>query len=80
MENFGIIDAFDKVIHIPNLNKNEITKFLSEYNCPNDEIEKIISFVKEIPIKKLLNLIDNALQENNSLTFQNFKDLYNEYK
>ena len=80
MENFGIIDAFDKVIHIPNLNKIEITKILSDYNSPNVEIEKIISFVKEIPIKKLLNLIDNALQENNSLTFQNFKDLYNEYK
>ena len=80
MENFGIIDAFDKVIHIPNLNKSEITKILSDYNSPNVEIEKIISFVKEIPIKKLLNLIDNALQENNSLTFQNFKDLYNEYK
>lgn len=80
MENYGIIDAFDKVIHIRNLNKNEITKILSEYNCPNDEIEKIISFVKEIPIKKLPNLIDNVLQENNSLTFQNFEDLYNEYK
>ena len=80
MENLGIIDAFDQVIHIPNLSKNEMAKILNGYNCPNVEREKIVSFINEISIKKLLNIIDNTLQKDCSINFQNFKDVYNEYK
>ena len=80
MENLGLIDVFDKVIHIPNLTKNEITRILNEQKCPDDEIEKINSFIKNIPIKKLLNIIENTLLKDRSLTFNNFKEIYNEYK
>ena len=80
MEELGIIDCFDKVIHLPNLNKNEIIQILSNYKCSNIEREKIASFLKEIPIKRLCNIIDNVLQKESTLTFKSFSDEYNEYK
>ena len=80
MEELGIIDCFDKVIHLPNLNKNEIIQILSNNKCSSIEKEKIASFLKEIPIKRLCNIIDNVLQKESTLTFKSFNDEYNEYK
>lgn len=80
MNELVIFDVFDKVILIPNLNEKEIINILSNYKCSSIEKEKISSFLKEIPIKRLYYLIDNVLQKESTLTFKSFKDEYNEIK
>ena len=79
MEELGLVEAFDRRIHIPNLTKNEILNVLKNYECQNEEREKIANLVQNTPIKQLCFLIDRALQKNPVLMYENFASEYKEY-
>ena len=79
IEDLGIIAAFDKVIHVPNLSKSEILGVLNNYDCPEEEREKIANLVQNSPIKQLCFLIDRAMQKNPVLMYENFASEYKEY-
>ena len=79
LEDLGIIDAFDRKIHVPNLSKNEILNVLKNYDCDNNEREKISNLVQNSPIKQLCFLIDRAMQKNPTLMYENFASEYKEY-
>ena len=80
MEDLGLVECFDKRIQIPNLTKNEILNVLKNYKCQAEEDrEKIANLVQSLPIKKLLFLIDRALQKNQVLQYKSFADEYREY-
>jgi vesicle-fusing ATPase len=79
LEELGLVQAFDRKIHIPNLTKNEILNVLKNYECQNEEREKIANLVQNSPIKQLCFLIDRALQKNPVLMYENFASEYREY-
>ena len=80
IEDLGIIAAFDKVIHVPNLTKTEILGVLNNYDCSNEEKEKIANLVQNTTIRQLCFLIDRALQKgDNKLLYENFASEYREY-
>ena len=80
IEDLGIIAAFDKVIHVPNLSKSEILGVLNNYDCPEEEREKIANLVQNSTIRQLCFLIDRALQKGNGkLCYENFASEYREY-
>ena len=79
LEELGIVQAFDRKIHIPNLTKNEISNVLKNYNCDNKEREQIANLVQNSPIKQLCFLIDRAMQKNPTLTYENFASEYKDY-
>ena len=79
LEELGLIEAFDRKIHVPNLTKNEILNVLKNYECQNDEREKIANLVQNSPIKQLCFLIDRAMQKNPVLMYENFASEYKEY-
>ena len=80
MEDLGLVECFDKRIQIPNLTKKEILNVLKNYKCQSEEDrEKIANLVQSLPIKKLLFLIDRALQKNQVLQYKSFADEYREY-
>ena len=79
LEDLGIVDAFDRVIHVPNLTKTEILTVLKNYDCDENEREKIANLVQNASIKQLCFLIDRALQKNSKLRYDNFATEYQEY-
>ena len=79
LDELGLIDCFDRKIQIPNLTKNEILNVLKNYECQNEEREKIANLVQNSPIKQLCFLIDRALQKNPVLMYENFASEYREY-
>ena len=79
LEELGLVQAFDRKIHIPNLTKNEILNVLKNYEGQNEEREKIANLVQNSPIKQLCFLIDRALQKNPVLMYENFASEYREY-
>ena len=79
LEELGLVQAFDRKILIPNLTKNEILNVLKNYECQNEEREKIANLVQNSPIKQLCFLIDRALQKNPVLMYENFASEYREY-
>ena len=80
MEDLGLVECFDKRIQIPNLTKKEILNVLKNYKCQAEEDrEKIANLVQSLPIKKLLFLIDRALQKNQVLQYKSFADEYREF-
>ena len=79
LDELGLIDCFDRKIQIPNLTKNEILNVLKNYECSNEEREKIANLVQNSPIKQLCFLIDRALQKNPVLLYENFASEYREY-
>ena len=80
LDDLGIIAAFDKVIHVPNLTKTEILGVLNNYDCSNEEKEKIANLVQNTTIRQLCFLIDRALQKgDNKLLYENFASEYREY-
>jgi vesicle-fusing ATPase len=80
LDDLGIISAFDKVIHVPNLTKTEILGVLNNYDCSNEEKEKIANLVQNTTIRQLCFLIDRALQKgDNKLLYENFASEYREY-
>ena len=80
MEDLGLVECFDKRIQIPNLTKKEILNVLKNYKCQSEEDrEKIANLVQSLPIKKLLFLIDRALQKNQVLQYKSFADEYREF-
>ena len=70
LEELGIVQAFDRKIHVPNLTKNEIANVLKNYDCDNKEREQIANLVQNSPIKQLCFLIDRALQKNPVLQYE----------
>ncbi|MCQ2820466.1 MAG: AAA family ATPase [archaeon] len=79
LSDLGIVSSFDRVIHVPNLNKGEITNVLGNYDCDPEEREKIANLVQSTPIKNLLFLIDRALQKSPKLLYENFASEYKDY-
>lgn len=79
LEDLGIVNAFDRVIHVPNLSKEEILTVLGNYECENEEKEKIANLVQNSPIKQLLFLIDRAMQKSQKLLYENFASEYRDY-
>jgi len=79
LEELGLVSAFDRKIHIPNLTKSEILNVLKNYECKSDEREKVANLVQNSPIKQLCFLIDRALQKNPTLMYENFASEYKEY-
>ncbi len=79
LEELGLVEAFDRRIQIPNLTKKEILNVLKNYECQNEEREKIANLVQNTPIKQLCFLIDRALQKNPVLMYENFASEYKEY-
>ena len=79
LEDLGVVSAFDKVIHVPNLSKEEILTVLGNYECEQSEKEKIANLVQNSPIKQLLFLIDRALQKSPKLLYENFASEYRDY-
>ena len=79
LEELGIVQAFDRKIHVPNLTKNEIANVLKNYDCDNKEREQIANLVQNSPIKQLCFLIDRAIQKNPTLMYENFASEYKEY-
>ena len=79
LEDLGVVSAFDKVIHVPNLSKEEILTVLGNYECEQSEKEKIANLVQNSPIKQLLFLIDRALQKSPKLLYENFESEYRDY-
>ena len=79
LEDLGIVNAFDRVIHVPNLSKEEILTVLGNYECENEEKEKIANLVQNSPIKQLLFLIDRAMQKSQKLLYENFTSEYRDY-
>ena len=79
LEDLGIVNAFDRVIHVQNLSKEEILTVLGNYECENEEKEKIANLVQNSPIKQLLFLIDRAMQKSQKLLYENFASKYRDY-
>ena len=79
LEELGLVDCFDRRIHVPNLTKTEILNVLKNYECDNQEREKIANLVQNSPIKQLCFLIDRAMQKNPVLKYENFANEYKEY-
>lgn len=79
LEDLGIVSAFDRVIHIPSLAKEEILNILKNYDCEDSEREKIANLVQNSTLKQLLFLIDRALQKNPKLIYDNFASEYKDY-
>ena len=79
LEDLDIVQDFDRRIQIPNLTKNEILNVLKNYQCHEEDREKIANLVQNLPIKQLCFLIDRALQKNPVLQYKNFADEYREY-
>lgn len=79
LEDLGIVNAFDRVIHVPNLSKEEILTVLGNYECDNEEKEKIANLVQNSPVKQLLFLIDRAMQKSPKLLYENFASEYRDY-
>ncbi len=79
LEELGIVEAFDRKIHVPNLTKTEILNVLKNYECDNKEREQIANLVQNSPIKQLCFLIDRAMQKNPTLKYENFASEYKEY-
>ena len=79
LEELGLVECFDRRIQIPNLTKNEILTVLKNYECQDEEREKIANLVQNSPIKQLCFLIDRALQKNPVLVYENFASEYKEY-
>ena len=79
MEDLGLVECFDRRIQIPNLTKDEILNVLKNYQCHEEDREKIANLVQNLPIKQLCFLIDRALQKNPVLQYKNFADEYREY-
>ena len=79
LEELGLVECFDRKIHIPNLTKAEILNVLKNYECDNQEREKIANLVQNSPIKQLCFLIDRAMQKNPVLQYENFASEYKEY-
>ena len=75
----GLVACFDRVIHVPNLNKGEIYNVLGNYDCEEKEKEKIANLVQSTPIKNLLFLIDRAMQKSPKLVYENFASEYKDY-
>ena len=79
LEDLDIVQDFDRRIHIPNLTKSEILNVLKNYQCHEEDREKIANLVQNLPIKQLCFLIDRALQKNPVLQYKAFADEYREY-
>ena len=79
LEDLDIVQDFDRRIQIPNLTKREILNVLKNYECHEEDREKIANLVQNLPIKQLCFLIDRALQKNPVLQYKNFADEYREY-
>ena len=79
LEDLDIVQDFDRRIQIPNLTKKEILNVLKNYQCNEEDREKIANLVQNLPIKQLCFLIDRALQKNPVLQYKNFADEYREY-
>jgi len=79
MENLGLVQCFVRRIQIPNLTKSEILNVLKNYQCREEDREKIANLVQNLPIKQLCLLIDRALQKNPVLQYENFSSEYKEY-
>ena len=79
LEDLDIVQDFDRRIKIPNLTKKEILNVLKNYQCHEEDREKIANLVQNLPIKQLCFLIDRALQKNPVLQYKNFADEYREY-
>ena len=79
MEDLGLVECFDRRIQIPNLTKKEILNVLKNYQCKEDDREKIANLVQNLPIKQLCFLIDRAMQKNPVLQYENFASEYKEY-
>ena len=79
LEELGLVDAFDRIIHVPNLTKTEILNVLKNYECAPEQREKIANLVQNSPIKQLCFLIDRAMQKNPVLMYENFASEYKEY-
>ena len=79
MEDLGLVECFDRRIHIPNLTKTEIINVLGNYQCKEEDKEKIANLVQNVPIKQLCFLIDRALQKNPVLHYEHFASEYREY-
>lgn len=75
----GLVQSFDKVIHVPNLTKSEIYNVLKNYECDEGERDKIANLVQNSPIKQLCSLIDRTLQKSSKLLYENFASEYKEY-
>ena len=52
---------------------------LGNYECENEEKEKIANLVQNSPIKQLLFLIDRAMQKSQKLLYENFASEYRDY-
>ena len=79
MEDLGLVECFDRRIQIPNLTKSEILNVLGNYQCKEEDKEKIANLVQNVPIKQLCFLIDRALQKNPILHYEHFASEYREY-
>ena len=79
LEDLDIVQDFDRRIKIPNLTKTEILNVLKNYQCHEEDREKIANLVQNLPIKQLCFLIDRALQKNPVLQYKAFADEYREY-
>jgi hypothetical protein len=79
LEDLGVIAAFDRIIHVPNLGKNEIMNVLKNYDCDDTNKEKIVNLVQGITIKQLCLIIDRALQKSSKLIYENFASEYRDY-
>jgi len=79
MEDLGLVECFDRRIQIPNLTKREIINVLKNYQCKEEDKEKIANLVQNVPIKQLCFLIDRALQKNPVLHYEHFASEYREY-
>jgi vesicle-fusing ATPase len=79
MEDLGLVECFDRRIQIPNLTKSEILNVLGNYQCKEEDKEKIANLVQNVPIKQLCFLIDRALQKNPVLHYEHFASEYREY-
>ena len=79
LEDLGVIAAFDRIIHVPNLGKNEIMNVLKNYDCDDTNKEKIFNLVQGITIKQLCLIIDRALQKSSKLIYENFASEYRDY-
>ena len=79
LEDLDIVQDFDRRIKIPNLTKTEILNVLKNYQCHEEDREKIANLVQNLPIKQLCFLIDRALQKNPVLQYKNFADEDREY-
>ena len=54
LEELGLIEAFDRKIHVPNLTKNEILNVLKNYECKScqlleDDLQFLRHFFFQLP-------------------------------